>query len=108
MPLRCSKYKPEYEPREGKRIALLNPEGCLAECASTLPHPTDEEALEAYRVMVLALRPDDWFAPAYRELAGMILRGLPLHQIYLYANLGAQAESSGRPATSIVAWAISS
>jgi len=108
-----------YDPREGKRLALLNPEGCLAECVSALPRPSDEEVLEAYRVMVLArqadawavnlnrqgrmptyvlnegqeansagallaLRPGDWFVPAYRELAGMLLRGLPLHQIYLY------------------------
>src|SRR4030042_3021437 len=108
-----------YDPREGKRLALLNPEGCLADCVSALPRPSDEEVLEAYRIMVLArqadgwavnlhrqgrmptyvlnegqeansagallaLRPDDWFVPAYRELAGMILRGLPPHQIYLY------------------------
>src|SRR4030042_1061723 len=108
-----------YDPREGKRLSLLNPEGCLADCVSALPRPNDQEVLEAYRVMVLArqadewavslnrqgrmptyvlnegqeanpagallaLRPDDWFVPAYRELAGMLLRGLPLHQIYLY------------------------
>jgi len=109
----------DYDPRQGKRLALLSPEGCLAESASRLPHPGDQEVLEAYRVMVLArqadewavnlnrqgrmptyvlnqgqeansagallaLRPDDWFVPAYRELAGMLMRGLPLHQIYLY------------------------
>jgi pyruvate dehydrogenase E1 component alpha subunit len=108
-----------YDPRLGKRLALLSPDGCLAESTSRLPHPSDAEVLEAYRVMVLArqadewavnlnrqgrmptyvlnqgqeansagallaLRPDDWFVPAYRELAGMLMRGLPLHQIYLY------------------------
>ena len=108
-----------YDPREGKRLALLSADGCLAESAALLPHPSDQEVLETYRVMVLArqadewavnlnrqgrmptyvinqgqeansagallaLRPDDWFVPAYRELAGMLQRGLPLHQIYLY------------------------
>jgi pyruvate dehydrogenase E1 component alpha subunit len=33
---------------------------------------------------LLALRDDDWFVPAFRELGGMLLRGLPLSQYYLY------------------------
>lgn len=31
-----------------------------------------------------ALRPDDWFVPAFRELPGFILRGIPLRQQYLF------------------------
>jgi pyruvate dehydrogenase E1 component alpha subunit len=33
---------------------------------------------------ILALRPDDWFVPYYREHTGMLLRGVPLSQIFLY------------------------
>jgi pyruvate dehydrogenase E1 component alpha subunit len=33
---------------------------------------------------LLAVRPDDWFVPAFRELGGMIVRGLSLKQYYLY------------------------
>ena len=33
---------------------------------------------------LMALRPDDWFVPAFRELGGMLLRGLSLAQYYLY------------------------
>jgi pyruvate dehydrogenase E1 component alpha subunit len=33
---------------------------------------------------LLALRPDDWFVPYYREQAGMLHRGVPLAQIFLY------------------------
>jgi len=33
---------------------------------------------------LMALRPDDWFVPAFRELGGMLMRGLTLEQYYLY------------------------
>jgi pyruvate dehydrogenase E1 component alpha subunit len=33
---------------------------------------------------MLALRRDDWFVPAFRELGAWLARGVPLHQVYLY------------------------
>jgi pyruvate dehydrogenase E1 component alpha subunit len=33
---------------------------------------------------LLALRPDDWFVPAFRELGAWLVRGVPLSQVYLY------------------------
>ena len=33
---------------------------------------------------LIALRPDDWFVPAFRELGGMLMRGMTLAQYYLY------------------------
>lgn len=33
---------------------------------------------------VMALREDDWIVPAFREMAGMLYRGIPLSQYYLY------------------------
>jgi pyruvate dehydrogenase E1 component alpha subunit len=33
---------------------------------------------------IMALQPDDWFVPAFRELGGMLMRGLTLAQYYLY------------------------
>ncbi len=33
---------------------------------------------------VMAVRPDDWFVPAFRELGGMLVRGISLAQYYLY------------------------
>jgi pyruvate dehydrogenase E1 component alpha subunit len=33
---------------------------------------------------LLALRPDDWFVPAFRELGAWLARGVPLRQLYLY------------------------
>jgi pyruvate dehydrogenase E1 component alpha subunit len=32
----------------------------------------------------MAVRPDDWFVPAFRELGGMLVRGLSVKQYYLY------------------------
>lgn len=34
--------------------------------------------------VLMALRPDDWIVPAFREMTGMLYRGLPLSQLYLY------------------------
>lgn len=108
-----------YDPREGKRLSLLDAEGRRMETAGGIPLPSDEQVLETYRTMVLArqadewavslnrqgrmptyvlnkgqeansagallaLQPEDWFVPSYRELAGMLMRGVPLHQVYLY------------------------
>lgn len=108
-----------FDPREGKRLTLLDPSGQLRQPMGGLPLLGDEQALGAYQTMVLArqadewavslnrqgrmptyvlnkgqeansagallaLRRDDWFVPAYRELAGWLIRGLPLKQIYLY------------------------
>jgi pyruvate dehydrogenase E1 component alpha subunit len=33
---------------------------------------------------VMAVRPDDWFVPAFREFGGMLVRGVSLKQYYLY------------------------
>jgi pyruvate dehydrogenase E1 component alpha subunit len=33
---------------------------------------------------LMAVRPDDWFVPAFRELGGMLVRGLSVKQYYLY------------------------
>jgi pyruvate dehydrogenase E1 component alpha subunit len=33
---------------------------------------------------LMAVRPDDWFVPAFRELGGMLVRGISLAQYYLY------------------------
>jgi pyruvate dehydrogenase E1 component alpha subunit len=33
---------------------------------------------------LMAVRSDDWFVPAFRELGGMLVRGLSLKQYYLY------------------------
>ncbi len=109
----------KFDPREGKRISLLDPSGVLLADTQGLPLLSDEQALAAYRSMVLAreadqwavslnrqgrmptyvvnkgqeassagalmaISGDDWFVPAYRELAGMIVRGVPLRQIFLY------------------------
>jgi pyruvate dehydrogenase E1 component alpha subunit len=33
---------------------------------------------------LMAIRPDDWFVPAFRELGGMLVRGISLKQYFLY------------------------
>jgi pyruvate dehydrogenase E1 component alpha subunit len=33
---------------------------------------------------LMAIRPDDWFVPAFRELGGMLVRGVSLKQYFLY------------------------
>ena len=32
----------------------------------------------------LAMSPEDWFVPAFRELGGMLLRGVPFHRVLLF------------------------
>ena len=108
-----------YDPREGKVLRQLDEAGELAPVPKGVPRLTDEQALAAYKTMVLArqadewavslnrqgrmptyalnkgqeansigalmaMRPDDWFVPAFRELGGMLIRGLTLKQWYLY------------------------
>lgn len=108
-----------WDPRQGRRIEILDPDGSLRPGAAGLPLPTREKLLEGHRAMVLgreaddwavslnrqgrmptyppvhgqeansagallALRPDDWFVPAFREMPGLIQRGVPLRQQYLY------------------------
>ncbi len=108
-----------YDPREGRVLSLLDETGKLAPFPPEIPRLTDEQALAAYKTMVLsrqadewavslnrqgrmptyalnkgqeansvgalmALRPDDWFVPAFRELGGMLVRGISLKQYFLY------------------------
>jgi pyruvate dehydrogenase E1 component alpha subunit len=108
-----------YDPREGRLLSLLDETGKLAPFPPGLPRLTDEQALAAYKTMVLsrqvdewavslnrqgrmptyalnkgqeansvgalmAVRPDDWFVPAFRELGGMLARGISLKQYFLY------------------------
>jgi len=48
----------------------------------TYPPVRGQEATSAGAIA--ALRKDDWFVPAFREMPGFILRGIPLRQQYLY------------------------
>jgi pyruvate dehydrogenase E1 component alpha subunit len=107
------------DPREGKLFSLLDEEGRLVSAPTGFPLLSDEQALAAYRTMVLsrqadewavslnrqgrmptyvinkgqeassvgavmAIRPDDWLVPAFRELGGMLVRGVSLKHYYLY------------------------
>ena len=108
-----------YDPRKGRMLSLLDAEGTLGPVPPGVPRLTDEQALAAYKTMVLArqadewavnlnrqgrmptyalnkgqeansigalmaLRPDDWLVPAFRELGGLLIRGITLKQWYLY------------------------
>jgi pyruvate dehydrogenase E1 component alpha subunit len=108
-----------YDPREGRVLTLLDDAGKLAPFPPEIPRLSDEQALAAYKTMVLsrqvdewavslnrqgrmptyalnkgqeansvgalmAMRPDDWFVPAFRELGGMLVRGVTLKQYFLY------------------------
>lgn len=48
----------------------------------TYPPVRGQEANSAGAI--LALRPDDWFSPAFRELPAFLLRGIPIRQQYLF------------------------
>jgi pyruvate dehydrogenase E1 component alpha subunit len=48
----------------------------------TYPPNTGQEANAVGAV--LALRPDDWLVPSFRELGALLARGIPLKQLYLY------------------------
>ena len=56
----------------------LNRQGRLG----TYPPATGQEANSVGAMM--ALREDDWLVPTYRELGGLLVRGVPLKQFYLY------------------------
>ncbi|HET6450638.1 MAG TPA: thiamine pyrophosphate-dependent dehydrogenase E1 component subunit alpha [Spirochaetia bacterium] len=108
-----------YDPREGRTLTLLDAEGKLGPLPQGMPRLSDDQALAAYKAMVLArqadewavnlnrqgrmptyalnkgqeansvgalmaLRPDDWLVPAFRELGGLLIRGIPLKHWYLY------------------------
>src|SRR5208283_2346105 len=108
-----------YDPREGRVLSFLDVEGKLVPPPAGFPLMSDEQALAAYRTMVMsrqgdewavslnrqgrlptyalnkgqeansvgalmAMRPDDWFVPAFREFGGMLVRGITLQQYYLY------------------------
>lgn len=109
----------QYDPREGRLLSLLDQEGKLGPVPAGMPRMSDEQALAAYKTMVLArqvdewavslnrqgrmptyppnkgqeansigallaLKPDDWLVPAFRELGGMLIRGISPAQWYLY------------------------
>ena len=109
----------DYDPREGRVLSLLNEEGDLASIPAGLPRLADDQALAAYKTMVLsrqvdewafnlnrqgrvptyppnkgqeansagallAVRKDDWIVPTFRELAGLLIRGVSLKAWYLY------------------------
>lgn len=123
----------QYDPRLGKRLELLSPEGKLSKIPKGIPRLPDELALEAWKLMVrtreadewavslnrqgrlptyppnkgqeansvtalLALRPDDWFVMAFREIGGMLARGISLKQQFLYW-LGNEEGSRFEPGT---------
>ena len=108
-----------YDPRKGLLLSLLDETGKLAPFPQGMPRLSDEQALAAYKTMVLsrqvdewavslnrqgrmptyalnkgqeansvgalmAVRSDDWFVPAFRELGGMLARGISLKQYFLY------------------------
>ncbi len=56
----------------------LNRQGRLG----TYPPATGQEANSVGAMM--ALRADDWMLQTYRELGGLLVRGVPLQQFYLY------------------------
>lgn len=56
----------------------LNRQGRLG----TYPPSTGQEANSVGAAM--AVRKDDWLVPNYREIGGLLVRGVPLKQFYLY------------------------
>src|SRR5512143_3374928 len=105
----------QYDPREGRILSLLDPEGALGPEPAGRPGRSGGQALAAYKTMVLArqvdewavslnrqgrmptyppnkgqeansigalmaLKPDDWLVPAFRELGGLLVRGISLKQ----------------------------
>jgi 2-oxoisovalerate dehydrogenase E1 component len=63
-----------------QRMLKLQRQGRLG----TFPPSTGQEAIACGAT--LALRPTDWFVPAYRELGGRLMRGEPLEQLLVYYN----------------------
>ena len=108
-----------FDPREGKRLQILDEDGNLNSEQHGLPMLTDRQALNAYKTMIIAreaddwavslnrqgrmptyppgkgqeansivslmaVKNDDWFVQAFRELGGLLIRGVPLTNHYLY------------------------
>lgn len=108
-----------FDPREGKRLQILNEDGQINSDLPKLPMLTNKQALHAFKIMVItreaddwavslnrqgrmptyppvkgqeansigslmAVKNEDWFVQAFRELGGLLIRGVPLTQHYLY------------------------
>ncbi len=108
-----------FDPRDGKRLQLLDENGNLNSEVKDLPLLTDIQVLQAYKTMIItreadewavslnrqgrmptyppvkgqeansigslmAVNNDDWFVQAFRELGGLLVRGVPLSMHYLY------------------------
>jgi pyruvate dehydrogenase E1 component alpha subunit len=74
-----SAYRSMVLAREADAWAVsLNRQGRLG----TYPPNQGQEACSVGGLT--AVRPDDWFVPAFRELGGYIARGIPLERYYLY------------------------
>jgi len=50
----------------------------------TFPPTTGQEA--AHCAPVLAMTDKDWYIPAFREMGGLLMRGMPLWKFYLFYN----------------------
>jgi pyruvate dehydrogenase E1 component alpha subunit len=75
----CTAYRYMVQARAADEWAFsLNRQGRLG----TYPPATGQEANSVGAVM--ALREDDWIVPTYRELGGLLTRGVPLKQFFLY------------------------
>lgn len=66
--------------RSDERMLNMQRQGRIG----TFPQSSGHEAISAGSTF--CLKKDDWFVPAYRELAGMLHRGWPLETILLYWN----------------------
>lgn len=64
--------------RLDQRCLMLQRQGRMG----TYGPSTGQEAASLAAAFVL--RPDDWFVPAFRELAGILWRGWPMHKWMLY------------------------
>jgi len=106
-----------YDPRQGKRLQIMNDAGDIDSSVTGVPIMNDSDILIAYQYILkarvadewsvslnrqgrlptyppgtgqeansvgslMALNKDDWFVPAFRELGGMLYRGIPLHKVY--------------------------
>ena len=74
-----------WDPREGKRLSLLNSEGRLNQVDVDIPLLEDEKVREAYRLTVLARQADEWAVNLNRQ--GRMLTYPP--------NKGQEASSVG-------------
>ncbi len=56
-----------YDPREGQVLSLLDEQGTLAPIPAGMPRLSDEQALAAYKTMVLARQADEWALSLNRQ-----------------------------------------